>query len=284
MSWYLYIVFSKIFDSFCTLLARSVFSKVKINAVTFNIIIDLIAGAYTIIYGLTQPNFGLLPGQSVPWLNLILMMFLYGFGSVSFYKSFSYVEASKISILSSIGTIAALISSTILLGEKLQPIQYIGGIIVLAGIIITSIKKTKFSFGKGELFCLLGSAAFGAEIANDKVLMGSFGVYFYLVVAYLLPALLLILVFSKDAKAIPSTLKAFGKKNILIYTALFFMQAILFFIGLNISTSASLVIILNLAGRVLTVALAILILKEHDYLWQKIAGTAIVVLGLIIIG
>ena len=203
------------------------------------------------------------------------MMFLYGFGSVSFYKSFSYVEASKISILSSIGTIAALISSTILLGEKLQPIQYIGGIIVLAGIIITSIKKTKFSFGKGELFCLLGSAAFGAEIANDKVLMGSFGVYFYLVVAYLLPALLLILVFSKDAKAIPSTL---------IYTALFFMQAILFFIGLNISTSASLVIILNLAGRVLTVALAILILKEHDYLWQKIAGTAIVVLGLIIIG
>ena len=284
MPWYLFIATSKIFDTLNTLQARSIFSSRKIRAISFTILNSLFSGTFTLIYALTQPNFGLLPGQSIPWWNLILMMILYGFGSAFYYNAFEHIEASKVAIISAAATIFSILSSVILLNDTLIPIQYLGGFIVLIGIVVTNIKKSKFQFGKGELFCLIGAACFGAETANDKLMMGSFGVNFYLVLAYFIPMVMLLLVYPKDRKELPSTLKAFGVKNILIYTVMFALQGILFFVGLNLASSTSMVIFVSLAGRVLTVVLSILILKEHTNLWQKILGTAIVVLGLYVLG
>jgi len=283
MNWYIYIFLSKIFDSTTTLIGKSIFNSHKISPISLWMLNCYIAGFFTLLFGLTQPTFGLIPGHSIPWLSIFIMMILYGFGSVFFYIAIEMIDASKMAIISASSTVFAILSCVIFLNESLNTLQYIGGTIILLGIIVTTISKSKIKFGKGEIYALIGSALFGLQTANDKILLRDFGSNYYLFIAFLLPPLLISVFYFKHARGIPTTLKTIGLPLMLVYGFAFAIQAILFYIGLNLTNSVSLLVILNLSGRVLTVILSILILKETRFLWQKIIGTGIVIVGLLVL-
>jgi drug/metabolite transporter (DMT)-like permease len=283
MPWYIFITISKLFDTTCIIFAKKVLNATRINPISFAISFQFVSGLIVGTFGIFTPEFRILPGKDFPWLNIILMVFLYSFSNVYYYKALEKVEASKSTIILTTSSIFAILTSYFFLGERLSIAQYIGGLIVFFGVIIATLEKMKIHIGQGELYLLFCAFCWGVELINDKFIMGSLGIYLFLFLGYTMPALLMMMLYNKETKLIPETVKILGKNKFIIYCLLQLSQSIFFYWGMNATESAGLVVILNLASKILTIFASIFILKETKNLWQKIFGIIIVIIGLYIL-
>jgi DME family drug/metabolite transporter len=283
MPWYFFITISKLFDTAGTLFAKKTLNDPKIKPISFAIGTQLTAGLILGTFGLMTNNLNMLPGKDFPWINILLMTFLYSFSNVYYYRALEKVEASKSSIILTTSSIFAIITAYIFLGDRLTTIQYVGGLIVFFGVIIATLEKMKVHIGQGELYLFFCAFCWGVELINDKFIIGSLGTYLFLFLGYTLPALLMIVLYNKEARKIPETIKILKYWKFILYCLLQLGQSLFFYWGMEVCANSSLLIILNLASKILTIAAAVLILKETKNLWQKFIGIIIVVIGLYIL-
>jgi len=71
--------------------------------------------------------------------------------------------------------------------------------------------------------------------------------------------------------------------KMLLLCLLYGLSAVAFFAALSISPNSSQIFTINAFGAIITVVLAIIILKERDYLARKIIGAIISLAGLLLV-
>lgn len=199
------------------------------------------------------------------------------------FKALKQIESSETSILLSSQRLWLVLGAFIFLNEPFSIQKLIGTIIIFFGIMVAQWKKQKFVFNQGAFFVLLAALSYAiAEIISFYILRNfdttSFSVY-----NCLLPVLALIIITPKTLKKLTFYLKPKRALNISLVSLNDTLATIFLFFAYQIGRNASQIGPLMATQTIVSVLLAILILKERNNILNKIIGASIVVAGVILV-
>ncbi|MEP7103673.1 MAG: DMT family transporter [Candidatus Dojkabacteria bacterium] len=283
MSWQLLTFISIVSLSFSRLLQKILLSEDKSDPIAYSIIFQFIVGIIVFIFALLR-GFNLSGYE--PYIgNFIIMGFLYAAFGYCLFFAFKLSDASSVALYFSTNVIWTSIASVVILGENLTVNELVGIVIIFAALIILNFNKKLQKPSKGEIYALLAAIFLGIAFANDAYIIGSNrDVPSYLTISFLLPTLITALVFPKNALNIKSFLNRNVLPKIILLGALYSIAAVAIFSAYQYGGDASIISPLNQTSIILTVIMAIFILKEKQNLNKKIIASILAVIGAIIIG
>lgn len=283
MNWQILISLSIIFYSVSILLQRLILREDKSQPIAYSIFFQVLCGIFIGSFGFFFADLSLPENLSSLFLNLLLATFLYGFGNVFIFKSLKQTEASKFTVIFAARAFFTVLASSLILREFLTSKQLVGALLIFFGVILVNLKSTKFSFGKGELLAFLGAMSFGFANTNDRYLLKFFNLYPFITLVYILPAILMSMIYSKELKRARLFLNKKVFSKILLLCVMYSISSITFFAALQISQNSSQVATINLTNVIIIVLLAIAFLQERESLTKKLLGAILSFIGVLLI-
>lgn len=283
MSWQIFLTISILCESFGRVLQRFLLKDgAKVDPMAYAVWAQFLSGFLLLIYafiaGFKVPSnvFTILP-------NLLLMLIAYTGMNIFVYKALNYTEASVFTVLFAARVIFIVLGATILLKEPFSVKQISGTALIILSIVIISFKKQNIKFKKGELFSLLAGLFLAVGAINDTYVLKVFDVKSYSPFGFLIPSFLiwgLNLRSSKNIIKLPR-LEVFPGIVLLaaIYSASYLFYNLAYFSGNNAGQMAAIYQITS----VLTVILAIILLKERSKLLIKLLAAILGFIGVLLI-
>lgn len=282
MSWQILLFISILLSAFSTILQRVLLREEKSDPVSYSILFQFMTGLLIAIVGYVVGPMRL-PDLASVSLNLVIMIGLYAGGNVLLFRALKEIEASRFTIIFSSRAIFTILASSVLLGELLTVKEFLGVVLIIAGIIYVTKVSLKLSLQKGEVLALLAAICFGLATTNDRVLLRSFEVYPYVALAFIAPAIFTASVFPKSLRNMSGFLRKSLLLKMLILSVIYSGSAITFFFALKLSSNSSQLASINQLVTVVTVLLSIIILKEKQELIRKFFASIISFIGLLLL-
>jgi drug/metabolite transporter (DMT)-like permease len=265
------------------LLTRIFTQKTTLNPYAASLLLQLGTYLTGLIYGLSQMSQPLFQGLSASLLVAVVLMScaMVLFGKVSFITQ-KHVDTAPFTVMRLLSVPVSIILSYMFMGDSLALPQIIGMIAIIVGVsIIATAGKSLLNnkLGRYELLCILNSIFLGFYVLYTRLIIAEASLATYLVVVV-------------GIEVIPSALVLIGKTRLKPD-----QKDLKLSIGAGIATSISIItfwtafeIVNNLAAvsniavfRLATIAIAsYLLLNEKSHVHQKIAGTTLAIVGLII--
>lgn len=247
-----------------------------IAAIVFSILLGIFSGTFALLVGFHLPNKNILP-------FFVISTAFYAFGTIAFFKAMKAAEASVVIITTGFGAIVSILSAYIFLGERLSNNQLLGSAIILLAVALVSGKKQKeFKLNKGVLYSLIGTSLYALAVTNDTHIILNYEAISYTPIMSFLPVLLLIAIYPQKIKPSILALTKF-EKNIYLYSFLYSIQAVSYYLALQHGAMASRMGILFKAQIILSVLLAIIFLKERKNLGKKFLAAILVTIGILLL-
>lgn len=270
--------------STCARLLTRVFTQhTKLDPYTANLLMMGSAYITGLFYGLSQLEGSLFAG--VTPLLLLLVLFVGGimtlFGKVSFIAQ-KHIDAAPFTVIRMLSVPVSVLLSTLFLGESLHGLQLIGMLSILIGVSIVSTGgKRLFSghVGRYELLSIFSSVLLGVYMIYVRMVISQTSLATYTILFVGIESLPLLGVVLSRPKILPTA------------------KDIKFSVGWGVASAIHIVafwtavgIIDNLATvssvsafRVVTIfAASYVLLDEKKHLNQKIAGSILAVIGLLL--
>jgi transporter family protein len=282
MSWEILICLTVILYSISVLLQRIILKETDSNPILSSIIFQLLTGFFLTSIGLFLGKITLPPLQPL-LINLFLMICFYGSSSIFLFKALKQSEASQVTIIFATRALFTILASSLLLNEGLTGKQFIGVLLIIAGIISVHLKSTKLSFGKGDLFAILAAIGFGFANTNDRFLLHHFTIYTYMSLAFIGPAILTSALYYKELKHISLFFRQSILQKMILLSFLYGISSITFFGALQLSPNSSQVAAINISSVIVIVLLSIILLKERGNIYKKIFGACLTFIGLLLL-
>lgn len=280
MSWELLLTISVLTTSVAVLLQRVLLREEKSDPVAYVIVYQLLGGFFIGIFAAIR-------GFRIPdihpiILNLALMSFLWSAANVFTFKSLKLIEASEFTILFASRALWAIIAAVILLYESFSLQQVLGTFLILASVVLVSWRSHRLQFGRGQIFAFLGAMMFGLGVVNDSFIARTFDVPSYFTFSFIIPGLLIWATFPNTTNKMKSLFvgKAFFKTCLLALLAA--VSALTYLSAYQIGRNAAQIASLNQTSTVISVILAILVLKERGGFIRKLVAAALSVTGVIL--
>lgn len=280
MSWQILIAASIFLYSISILLQRLLLKEEKSSPVAYSIFFQLTTGIIIAVFGFLFGSMQF-PNIKPIFPNILLMIALYGFGTIFSFRALKKIEASRFTVLFSSRAFFTVVFSSLLLKEFLTGRQILGALLIFAGVIIVSQQTAKLGFGRGEIWALFSALLFGAATTNDRYLLNFFEVYPYITLGFIAPPLLVILVYPHKLKKLTLFLRKKRLKRILFLCLIYAFWAITFFSALQKADNSSQAVSVFTTNVVATVILSIIFLGERENLAKKISGAFLSFLGLL---
>lgn len=282
MTWLFLTIVSALFNALSRLLQRVLMKNDQQDPLAFSIIFQVIVAMLFFLYSQARGSFEI-PNLLSVWPNLLSMMILYAIGNVLTFKAFQQTEASEVAVLFASSTIWSVIAALILLGETISRNQ-LGGIgLIVIGVSIISFRRTKWQLHRGHILALLAAFCYGIAFINDLAIMRLYrDVSSYMVVAFTLPALLVIAMRPAAIKAVPAFLTRSIFPKLLLCTTLYALAALTIFTAYTLGGSGAIIAAINQTNTIFTVGLGFWLLKERDRIPQKIWGTLTTFVGVLL--
>lgn len=283
MTWQVLIGISVLCFAFSTILQKILLRNEKTDPMAFSIVFQLITGIFIGLFGWITIGFKL-PDLSPLILNLALMTLLYALGNVFLFKSLQKIDASVFAVIFSGRALFTILASSILLKEGLSLNQFAGTVLILASIVLVTLKSTKLTFSRYELFALLAAVCFGLETTNDRMLLGRFEIYSYVFLAFVIPSLFTVPLYPRSILKMGEFLRVPLALKMSLLCIIYATSAITFFTALQIGNNSSQIASINLTAVIVTVLLSVVILKEREIILRKIAGAILSFFGILLLG
>ena len=198
---------------------------------------------------------------------------------VCIYTAQKHVEAGVASLVSNVYTPITIILATLFLHEKLLPIQVVGTILLLVGIVIVSKKHRigRFKFDRYFVLLVIGGVMLAFDIFAERAIQKVTGFTATMIITSVAQSIFLgVAVFLSHSKS------RYSNKDITITGILRSLQALswatLIFVVGNLSLVSSVttfkVVIMFLAGAIF--------LGEREDFKRKLLGSIIALIGLLI--
>lgn len=284
MSWTILLIISILSSSILTVLQRRTLREEKSNPVSYAIFFQLLVG---IILGIaaiaTKARFP--DNLTQLWPNILLMVALYSFANIYWFKSLKTVEASSAAIFLPTKIFWMVLGGAIFLHENITVSSVIGTFLISGAILITTFsKKYKIGFNKGSITLLVASFFYGFAFVNDGYLLkNNFNTFLYSSMAFLLPALSISIFQIHAVKNIRYFLATKRLTKILVVAMLISLGTVSIYFAYQKGGNISRIGPLSQISIILTVILGIIFLNEKDKIWQKIIGAVISIVGVILI-
>ncbi|HRN95899.1 MAG TPA: DMT family transporter [Candidatus Levybacteria bacterium] len=281
MPWQFFLTLSITAEVFSRLMQRTLLKNDKSDPIAYAVVFQLFAGVVAFTYALFN-------GFHIPDLapilpNLIAMPILWSFVNVFIFKSLKLTEASVFVVLFSSRAIWTIIGAIIFLNESFSVMQFFGTILIIASIILVSGKNLKIRLTKGELYALGAAVIFATAVLNDSYLVQSFDVPSLLTFGFLIPALLIWIFHPRKTKDIIALIKSPNVPKILLLSVASATAAITGLLAYTVGENAAQLGAIFQSSTIITILLAIVILKERSSLGRKVIAGILSFVGVLLI-
>lgn len=282
MSWQFYLVLSILFLSMNGLFHRSLMREDKSNPIVQAIVFLSISGIIATIIAYCR---GVLAIQ----LNInYLIIFLFigiasAMGYFLKYSGFKTLGASEVVILASTTKLWNVFGASIFLGEELTYKKIAGTLIIILGAAFVVYKNGSFKINSGTIFVLISAILFAfADILGYKVLndieASNFQIYFYF-----LPVIALLIAKPDSIGKFGYYFKATRAIRVVALGLLDTLGMLLLFIAYQAGGPASIIAPLSATKIIVTVFLAMIILREKENYKSKIIGSVVATVGVVLL-
>lgn len=267
MTWLIYVSISIASIAIANIFQRIAMVKKDsdpiVSAIVFQFLATIVTFIFTFFKGFYLPSVNLLPYFIIPSV-------FYAFGTLFIFKAIKRIEASEASIISGIGSLATIISAFLFLNERLRIIQIAGVFLIILAIFLVNRIKGKVKLDRGLMLALIGNSFYGLAVTGDTFILRSYDAVSYTPVIFLLPGIILCIIYYSKLKKIVSNIKEGFDLNLIIYSVLYGIQAVTYFLAIENGALASQISTVFKIEIVLTVILGAVFLKERKYLPLKL--------------
>jgi len=247
--------------------------------VVFQALVGLVIGAAALVHGFS------LPDLSHYWVNVVLMVILYGVGNICVFHALKIIEASTFTILLASRALWTIIGALLLLGESYTWLRLAGALLIISSIVLVSWKRRqKLALGKGEVFSLLAALFFGLAFVNDAFIIRGSDVLSYEAIAFVLPTIGILIAQPQAVKKIPHLLRKDSIMKLALLSAFYGVSAVTVFTAYKVGHNAAQIAPLEQTTTIVTVVLSIIFLKEKTALVRKSLGTVLSFVGIMLVG
>lgn len=220
MNWQFFLTVSILTTVAVTLIQRFLMRSEKSNPIAYVILFQLLGGFFAGCYALFR-GFNI-NGITEVLPNVLLMPFIWAGANYLLLTAIKYIEASEFSIVFASRAIWTIVVAIVFLKELFSVNQAIGTLLIIASVMVISWRKRHAPFNKGTVFAIIGSALFGIGLVNDSFIVQNVDVPSYFTIGFLIPGILLWMLFPKASK---SMLPLFKEKTFFIILLLGFLTA-----------------------------------------------------------
>lgn len=277
MSWQILLVISIVFLSLNGLFHKSLLKSD--NDPRAQVIVFLgLGGIISIFIALLRGKLQLEFPPSLIFNFLILAIFATT-AYILKYRGFQLISASEVVIFATTAKFWNVLGASIFLHEVITIRKIIGTIIILIGIAITMYIDKKFKMNKGIFFVLLAAFLMGLSDISGFYILKTMDASSYQVYFYLLPVITLLLVSPSAIKKISYYFKPDRALKVTVLAMFDTLGMLALFLAYQAGGKVSVIGPLSATKVILTVVLAIIILKERANLKQTLIGAAVTVFG-----
>jgi drug/metabolite transporter (DMT)-like permease len=278
MSWQLLIGLSVLLYSVNGLLHRTIMkdesSDAYAQAVMFTSLICLFFLVALSIRGEFQTSV-----SSYQLLLIILSSCLSAAGMVFTFQGFKLIGASEHTILLTSTQVWLIIGALLFLKENLTVLKLVGAILILSGIVLAEWRGQAFVFNRGAVYVLLAAFFFGASGTISFFIIRDFDIFSYMLYSGAVVTLVLIISKPQIFKRLSFYLQPKRAINIFLTSINDATANVFGYAAYQAGRNVLQIGPISATQTLVTVLLAIAILKERDHLVQKIIGSLAAVIG-----
>lgn len=202
---------------------------------------------------------------------------------VFLFKALQQLEASEVTILSTLRVIVTIIASIIFLQETFNEQKILGAItIIVATILVTNLKKG-FKVNKGVIYVLLMSLFSGIAIVFDSLSVKHYNVFWYDSLQNFLSGFIVLTFYPKALKQRKHFTQPKVFRYMLLLVVLSAGQGISYLFALTTPGVTAQASSIRQASVIVTVVLAVIFLNEKDHLMRKIIAALLVTFGIFLL-
>lgn len=282
MTWQILVTMSIISNSFAGILQRVLARHDESDPVAYSIIFQLIVA---VLFGLILLVHGFHMIFTIPVIVALgIMAASYALANVLNFQSLKSIEVSEFIVISSSWIIWSILGSVVVLQEKFSLLQVLGTALILVSVAIVSWRGYKVAIRKGEILALLGAVMSACAFTSSAYALRSLDALSFSFLAWALPALAIWAAFPKATQKIPLFFKReLGPALLALCTCSFFTSLGLYY-AYQLGRNAAQISAIFQTTAILTVILAVVLLRETSRLWLKLAAVVICVAGVMLVG
>lgn len=281
MPWIILVLASVLLFSLASVLQRVLMKDKHQDAYASSILFQLLGAVVLGVVAHTQ-GFVWPPLSQYP-IHFLLLAGLYGAGTLCLFNAYKYLEASEITIITSVRAIITIVSAVLILGEVFNILNGIGVFLIFISVFMVTQKQGKFKLNRGYLYALGMTVCYGLALTNDTFLLKHANVYSFAAIGSLLPGLFLMIVNPKKI----AELKIFAEPKtfikILVLVVAQTSAGLLFYLALSQGATASQATPILQVSVIVTVLLAAVFLGETERLVKKLVAAVLVSVGVILL-
>lgn len=282
MPWQIYLVVSIVLISFNGLFHRSLLKDDDSSPQAQTIVFLGLGGIIAVIIALAQGKLNLFFSPNLI-LNFLLLILLLTPAYLLRYRAFQLIGASEVVLFSVTGRLWNVIGASLFLHETVTPKIILGALLILIGVMVTRFEKRKFVINKGIIFVLIASFLFGIGDINGFFILKTYDSTNFLIYSEFLPVIALLLLQPKAIKKLRYYFHKDKAIKISLLSACDALGMLALYLAYQNGGSASIIGPLRATSTILTTVLAITILKERNNIQNKLIGSVVAVLGVVLL-
>lgn len=278
MSWQGFITLSILLYSVNGLLHRTLMKHVSSDpyaqTVAFMGLVCLSSLVISLFHGGLQTSFSLY--QILLFIPIVILSTL---GTIYAFKSIKLIEASEYTILITSSKLWFIAGTLLILREAFSMQKIIGGILILIGVTISQWRMKKFVFNEGVLYVLLAACFYAFNDIFSFLLLRNFDALSLIVYSTSFSTIALLVIKPQTIQKLSFYRKPERLANIIFVSVNDTLASLFSYLAYQVGRNALQIGPLGATQTMLTVFLAMIILKETDHMTQKILGAITVVVG-----
>ena len=224
--------------------------------------------------------------SSPSWSQLLLFVLtalLSSIGMVFTFMGFKSISASEHTILLTSSRLWLMIGAILLLQESLTIAKLTGTVAILFGVVFAEWRGRTFVFNKGAVYVLLAALFFASSETVSFFIVRNFDVLSYMFYSSVFVTSMLFIFRPKVVKKLSFYLKPRRALNICTTSVNDALANVFGLAAYQVGRNALQIGPIMATQTLLTVLLAIAILRERDYMPQKIVGSLAALFGTILL-
>ncbi len=199
------------------------------------------------------------------------------------FQAFKLIEASEVGIVMTSQRLWTVLAAFVLLQEQASILKVIGTLLILLGVSIALWRKSKFKLNRGVVYVLLAAMMYGLGDINVFYILRSFDPISLSVYGTFLPVFALLFVQPRTVKKLTYYFQPKHALNISVVAFIDTLATLALYYAYQIGRNAAQIAPLMATETIVAVLLAALILHEKENLLNKIIGSVVAVLGVVLV-
>ncbi len=222
------------------------------------------------------------PVPSSLWANWILMGAGYGLGTLFIFKSLQLLDSGDATVLFSLRAVVSMILAALFLSEHVNGLYIVGAALIVTAVYLVSAYGKKIRMGQGAAYAIFSALCYGVAIVNDAYILKRYSIPLnqFLVFGFTIPGIFLLLYKPKKLNELLGLVRNWSKAKVMVVVVLLYsISAFAFYSALRAGADASRLAPFNQSTVVITVLLAMWLLKERERVAIKLLAALLAGLG-----